>query len=99
MLKQGEIPIFEPGLADLVRRNAAAGPALSFTTDLPDAIRESDFVFLAVGTPQGPNGSANLSALWTVAENIAPPFGRRGDCRRKEYGAGRNKRQTERHTP
>jgi len=71
MLNRGEVPIFEPGLADLVRRNVQAR-RLSFTTDLAASVRGSDMVYLAVGTPQAHDGAADLSALWKVAESIAP---------------------------
>ena len=70
-LEQGEIPIYEPGLAELVRRNAQAG-RLRFTTDTATAIRDADVVFLAVGTPPSADGSADLSALWKVVDSIAP---------------------------
>ncbi|HEY9214133.1 MAG TPA: UDP-glucose 6-dehydrogenase, partial [Ancylobacter sp.] len=49
-LNRGEIPIFEPGLEDLVRRNVASG-RLDFATDLVEAVRQADVVFIAVGTP------------------------------------------------
>lgn len=71
MLNRGEVPIYEPGLSDLTFRNSAAG-RLDFTTDLPAALRDADMVYLAVGTPQGDDGSADLSALWKVADAIAP---------------------------
>ncbi len=70
-LNSGEVPIYEPGLTELVRRNRRAG-RLSFTTDLTTALRGTDIVFLAVGTPQGDDGSADLSALWSVVDAIAP---------------------------
>jgi len=70
-LNQGEIPIYEPGLTELVHRNAKAG-RLIFTTDLPTAVRSAQIVYLAVGTPQGDDGAADLSALWSVVESIAP---------------------------
>src|SRR5687768_9315440 len=70
-LRQGQIPIYEPGLAELVLRNSAAG-RLHFTTDLPAAVKSADLVFLAVGTPQGDDGSANLNSLWTVVDSLAP---------------------------
>ena len=70
-LEHGEIPIYEPGLAELVRRNAQAG-RLRFTTDTATAIRDADVVFLAVGTPPSADGSADLSALWKVVDSIAP---------------------------
>jgi len=70
-LNQGEIPIYEPGLSELVVRNATAG-RLQFTTDLTSAVKSARVVYLAVGTPQGDDGSANLSALWSVVDSIAP---------------------------
>ncbi len=70
-LNQGDIPIYEPGLSELVVRNTSAG-RLHFTTDLASAVQSARLVYLAVGTPQSHDGSADLSSLWTVAENIAP---------------------------
>ncbi len=74
MLVEGEIPIYEPGLAELVRRNGAAG-RLGFTTDLAAAAAASRLVFVAVGTPSGEDGSSDLSALWSVIEGAAPHLG------------------------
>ena len=71
ILNRGQIPIYEPGLAELVARNVAGG-RLSFTTDLPSAAKAARLVFLAVGTPPGNDGSADLSALWTVVDQLAP---------------------------
>ncbi|MCA9151347.1 MAG: UDP-glucose/GDP-mannose dehydrogenase family protein [Planctomycetales bacterium] len=70
-LRDGEIPIYEPGLSELVARNIAVG-RLSFTTDVEEAVSSADVVFLAVGTPSGADGSADLSALWKVVDSIAP---------------------------
>jgi UDPglucose 6-dehydrogenase len=70
-LTRGEIPIYEPGLEELVQRNAKVG-RLRFTTDTATAIRGAEVVFLAVGTPPAADGSADLSALWRVVETIAP---------------------------
>lgn len=70
-LNQGKIPIYEPGLTELVLRNSAAG-RLHFTTDLSSAVQQSKLIYLAVGTPQGDDGSADLSALWSVTKSIAP---------------------------
>jgi UDPglucose 6-dehydrogenase len=70
-LNGGEIPIYEPGLEELVVRNARAG-RLRFTTDTAAAISGAEVVFLAVGTPPSADGSADLSALWKVVESIAP---------------------------
>ncbi|MBU6222443.1 MAG: UDP-glucose/GDP-mannose dehydrogenase family protein [Planctomycetes bacterium] len=70
-LNKGEVPIYEPGLEELVERNVAAG-RLKFTTDTAAAIKEAEVVFLAVGTPPSADGSADLSALWKVVDTIAP---------------------------
>lgn len=70
-LQAGRIPIYEPGLSDLVLRNAAAG-RLVFTTNLAEAVEIADVIFLAVGTPPAADGSADLSAMWSVADAIAP---------------------------
>ncbi|MFM8284480.1 MAG: 3-hydroxyacyl-CoA dehydrogenase NAD-binding domain-containing protein, partial [Planctomycetaceae bacterium] len=69
-LERGEIPIYEPGLEDLVERNVRAG-RLAFTTDTAAAVRNADIVFLAVGTPPAADGSADLTALWKVVDGIA----------------------------
>ncbi len=70
-LVRGEVPIYEPGLAELVSRNVEAG-LLGFTTDLAGAVREAKIVFLAVGTPPADDGSVDLSALWTAVDGLAP---------------------------
>jgi UDPglucose 6-dehydrogenase len=70
-LNRGEIPIYEPGLAELVVRSAKAGRLL-FTTDTATAIHAAQVVFLAVGTPPSADGSADLSSLWKVVDSIAP---------------------------
>ncbi|MCA9189731.1 MAG: UDP-glucose/GDP-mannose dehydrogenase family protein, partial [Planctomycetales bacterium] len=70
-LNNGKIPIYEPGLTELVHRNIAA-KRLRFTTDLTAAVKTANIIYLAVGTPQGDDGSADLSALWTVAKQMAP---------------------------
>ena len=70
-LKRGEIPIFEPGLDQLVVDNAAAGRLL-FTTDLSEAVRDADVVFIAVGTPaRNGDGHADLSYVYAAAASIA----------------------------
>ncbi|HEX4131174.1 MAG TPA: UDP-glucose/GDP-mannose dehydrogenase family protein [Pirellulales bacterium] len=71
MLRSGEVPIYEPGLAELVEGNVAAG-RLQFTTDVASAVPPAAVIFLAVGTPQGDDGSADLSSLWAVVDSIAP---------------------------
>ncbi len=71
-LKQGKIPIYEPGLDVLVNGNMRVG-RLSFTTDLADAIPQADAVFIAVGTPsRRGDGHADLSYVYAAAEEIAP---------------------------
>ncbi|MBI1903527.1 MAG: UDP-glucose/GDP-mannose dehydrogenase family protein [Planctomycetia bacterium] len=70
-LARGEVPIYEPGLTELVRKNSALGRLL-FTTRLKDAVAGARFVFLAIGTPQAENGEADLSSLWKVVEQLAP---------------------------
>ena len=70
-LQNGEIPIFEPGLEDLVARNVSAG-RLSFTVDLPTAVKGADAVFIAVGTPaRRGDGHADLSHVFGAAGEIA----------------------------
>ena len=68
-LKKGVVPIYEPGLSDMVRSNYEAG-RLRFTTDIREALRHSDICFIAVGTPMGEDGSADLKYVLEVAEEI-----------------------------
>lgn len=68
-LEQGIIPIYEPGLAELVTRNAAAG-RLGFTTSLPGGVGPAEVVFITVGTPPLPNGEADLSYVEAVARGV-----------------------------
>jgi UDPglucose 6-dehydrogenase len=69
MLNRGQIPIYEPGLEELVRRNRAE-KRLTFTRDLRDPVRRSDVVFIAVGTPTGEDGSADLQHVLAAAREI-----------------------------
>lgn len=69
-LNQGEIPIFEPGLEEMIRRNMEAG-RLSFTTSYEEALKDAEFVFVAVGTPEGVDGEADLRYVRMAAETIA----------------------------
>lgn len=68
-LNRGEIPIYEPGLEPLVKRNLAEG-RLHFTTDVAAAVRASDVIFIAVGTPPDEDGSADLKHVLAVARTI-----------------------------
>jgi UDPglucose 6-dehydrogenase len=73
-LKQGEIPIYEPGLEELIHRNASDG-RLQFSTDLNQAAAWAQLVFLAVGTPPRDDGSVDLRAVWSVVETAAASLG------------------------
>ncbi|MDX1764553.1 MAG: UDP-glucose/GDP-mannose dehydrogenase family protein, partial [bacterium] len=68
-LREGKIPIYEPGLEEMVKKNVREG-RLSFTTDMKDAVEKSLVIFIAVGTPRHNDGSANLSYVETVAKDI-----------------------------
>ena len=68
-LQKGEIPIYEPGLDEMVVRNTAAG-RLTFTTSLPEALAEAAVLFIAVGTPTSVDGSADLKYVLQVAKTI-----------------------------
>ena len=70
MLENGEIPIYEPGLDALVERNVKAG-RLKFTTSNEKAAKHGSVIFMAVGTPSGPDGSANLGYLFEAARQVA----------------------------
>ena len=72
-LRRGEVPIYEPGLDELLERNR---DRLVFTTDVAEAIDGADFVYVAVGTPPTYSGDADLSAVWTVIDEL-PAVGRR----------------------
>jgi len=68
-LKQGIVPIYEPGLEELIKKNYARGN-LHFTTDLSEGLSNSDVCFIAVGTPMGEDGSADLQYVYNVADEI-----------------------------
>ena len=68
-LRSGQMPIYEPGLAELVARNSGAG-RLHFTSELDSALTDAEAVFIAVGTPEGEDGSADLSHVLDVAHQI-----------------------------
>jgi UDPglucose 6-dehydrogenase len=65
-----KVPIYEPGLLELVQRNRRDG-RLQFTTDLAAAVKNARLIFIAVGTPQSATGDADLSAIWAVGEAVA----------------------------
>lgn len=77
MMEAGESPIYEEGLEELMRKNNAAG-RLHYTTDYAQAYRDKDAIFIGVGTPEQPDGSANLSYIATVSKQIAESVER--DC-------------------
>src|ERR1041384_814433 len=69
-LEGGQLPIYEPGLLELVQRNRREG-RLSFTTDLAAAIAPAQIIFIAVGPPHRDDGAADLSSLWAVGDALA----------------------------
>jgi len=77
MLKGGKMPIYEPGLAEMVQRNAEAG-RMHFTTSYQVGLKDAEFAFICVGTPSGVNGEADLryvsSAAKSIAETMAHPL-------------------------
>lgn len=70
MLRKGEVPIYEPGLSEMIVRNVKAG-RMTFTTDYAMALKEAEFVFICVGTPSGVDGEADLRYVRMAAESIA----------------------------
>ncbi len=69
LLKNDHIPIYEPGLKEIVQRNVKAG-RLSFSSEVNKSIEDSDVIFIAVGTPEGENGASDLSYIFNVARAI-----------------------------
>lgn len=74
-LKEGKIPIYEPGLSEMVVNNHASG-SLNFTTDIAEALETSEVAFIAVGTPMGEDGSADLQYVLAVAKSIGANMNR-----------------------
>src|SRR5688572_9349595 len=70
-LKHGKLTIYEPGLEDLFKRNLEA-KRLHFTTDLADAVKDTEVIFLALPTPPGEDGSADLSYILGLADQLGP---------------------------
>src|SRR5262249_1353480 len=96
MLERDEMPIYEPGLQELVQRNHRDG-RLRFTTDLPRGIAPAQLVFVAVGTPQGDDGSADLSGVFAVADAIpAHLTGRKTVVNKRTVPVGTNRAVTAR---
>src|SRR5438132_3304500 len=71
-LKTGRVPFHEPGLEELIARNAGR---LSFTLSMHDAVDGSEFLFVCVGTPPTYSGEADLSAVWTVIDELPEDLG------------------------
>ena len=90
-LQKGKIPIYEPGLEELVTRNRQEG-RLTFTTTLPRAVRASQVIFIAVGTPEAEDGSADLQHVLGVARDVPPcDEGYRSSSTRAPSGRHRGK--------
>src|ERR671939_373867 len=68
-LRRGEVPIFEEGLEELLERNRER---LRFTPDVREAVERAEFLYVAVGTPPTYSGDADLSAVWTVIDELPP---------------------------
>ncbi len=79
MLKRGESPIYEPGLSEMIQRNAGTG-RLQFTTDKLEAYRHADVIFICVGTPSDEDGSADLQYVLAVASDIADALNTLGEA-------------------
>ena len=77
LMESGVSPIYEEGLEELMRKNNATG-RLRYTTDYRSAYRDAEAIFIGVGTPEQPDGSANLSYIATVSRQIAESVER--DC-------------------
>jgi UDPglucose 6-dehydrogenase len=73
-LKKGSMPIYEPGLAEVVQRNVEAG-RLTFTTSYEEGLRDAGFAFICVGTPEGVDGEADLQYVQMAAEDVARHMG------------------------
>ena len=89
LLRRGKVPIYEPGLEEMVRRNRAEG-RLTFTTTLAKAVRDSAVVFIAVGTPQGEDGSADLQVRARGRPRHRPGDEWLQGDRRQEHRPGRH---------
>jgi UDPglucose 6-dehydrogenase len=91
-LREGRMPIYEPGLEELVAEGSRRG-RLSFSTDLPEVVNGVDVVFIAVDTPQGDDGSADLSSVGAVARSVGRALAESGaQSGAGETGRARRKR-------
>ncbi len=88
-LTEGHVPIYEPGLEELVRRNIKEG-RLSFSTELKSAVSSAMVSFIAVGTPMSQNGAADLRGVMRAAEEIAKEVAGYHIIAIKEHRAGRH---------
>ena len=70
MLQNGQVPIFEPGLSEMIERNIKAG-RMHFTTSYAEALANAEYVFICVGTPSGVDGEADLQYVRMAAESVA----------------------------
>lgn len=86
-LQKGIIPIYEPGLEELVHRNVVAG-RLHFTTDLKDVLDDVEIVFSAVGTPPDEDGSADLKYVLEVARTVGQLHEQIPCCSNEKYRSG-----------
>jgi len=88
-LKNGKIPIYEPGLEEMVKHNVKE-ERLSFTTNTADAVQASEVVFIAVGTPPGEDGSADLKYVLGVAKEIGKAVSFASAAFRQAFAGGRD---------
>ena len=88
-LEDGRLPIYEPGLLELVQRNRRE-QRLTFTTDLAAGVKDAQLIFIAVGTPQSASGAADLVRLWAVGDALATAVRRRCRRRHQEHRPGRH---------
>ena len=89
-MKKGICPIYEQGLEELMKKNYEAG-RVNYTTDYKIAYKDADFIFIGVGTPERPDGSANLDYVFNVAKTNCRHCRKRLYCSTKIYSTNRNK--------
>ena len=96
VLNTGGVPIYEPGLEEVIRRNMAAG-RLTFTTAYAEGLHDAEFVFIAVGTPSGVDGEADLQYVQMAAQSIAQTMDHPLIIINKSTVPGRHRRLGRRH--